>query len=395
MSSKEGSHSGLVRTPGKRMFRKKPGVRIPPSPQTRILITQLTKIYTKILIMGEFNEDSNTSTLQVEDAPASTLVHKDKEINSQSVQDELGKIQDPRDIIASLASGKVTIDNNDAASSSENEVSNLQKKLLSPEEVVPLRGTNDKYTIEGKNGRKIAVAGNSHTHNIDAYGEVVRMLISQKPDIVLVENMAFKLELVDSLVNSEISDKEVMERHGEQVYLAWLAKKSGIEVQGWDIPANEQIALAITELHTSIEDIAAQGVLMGMMNAKQSNETVNLETLVDRGIKATGLTLEQAAIQFGLPADKDKLQELIRTTIDKMTKDQLGESISFDKISLEQVRRMADPAKNPLYNFLVRLRDKRAMETIYQASKTYKSIFVTSGSDHARMWRPALNSLEL
>lgn len=352
--------------------------------------------------MEEINENSDTNTSQIKETPNSTQVHQDNQINSPSVSDDLDKLQDPREFIASIASGNHKNDNNSTSLShgksnelGENEVANLQKKLLIPEEAVPLRGTNDKYTIESKNGKKIIVAGNSHTHNLEDYGEVIKMLSGEKPDVVLVENMAFNLELINSLVNSDLSDKDVMERHGEQVYIAWLAQKRGIEVQGWDIPVREQMALAINELHSPIEDIVAQGVLMGIMNAKQNNEIVNLEILVDRGIKATGLTLEQAATQFGLPSDQNSLKALINTTIIRLTEDQLGERISVDQITLEQARKMVDPATNPLYNFLVRLRDKKAIETICEASKTYKNILVTSGSDHARMWKPALNSLEL
>ncbi|HEX9504229.1 MAG TPA: hypothetical protein VF974_08015 [Patescibacteria group bacterium] len=139
----------------------------------------------------------------------------------------------------------------------ENPITEPYKKLLlAPKQEEQKRHESPTWPLYDYNctdpqGSTIFVEGYAHVASLNeqdnqgnTYQKIVEKFHKEHPDILLVEGSSDEVS-ADIMKEEEkrikegqlpFTDEEVIERYREQIYLAWKARKEGIEVKSWDIP---------------------------------------------------------------------------------------------------------------------------------------------------------------
>lgn len=272
-------------------------------------------------------------------------------------------------------------DNVDQAS----ELDKLVRLLRTPEEEAKIAAESDTgptYKYEHPVGeREIAVHGFKHSYDFKEVEGIVNDFTARDPDILLVEGS------VDAYgeILFETPDAAVIRQYGEQVYMAWLARKNGKEVKSWDVPFEQQLE-AVRPTHTP-------DAIMGWILAQGSKH------LHDSGRPVTPSELLQV-IEVGLKLSPDQLREQLGVAITPEYIESLAQKyagVPFADISKEDLERLSTPRNtgetNNVARDMLKIRDTHALKVIAQSIQQYKKVFITGGAGHAISWEPAIKSL--
>lgn len=203
------------------------------------------------------------------------------------------------------------------------------------------------------------------------------------PDLVLREGT------VDFAVDSALSDEQVLERYGEQVYLERLARAKGIEVQSWDVSWEESMRDVLREGHAP-DAIVAWMMAQGTKHILKQHRVPSRETLAD----VLKVVLTPSAVE-AFQRDTGITFDLSQLDLERIGREYLGKPL--EELDFDTAEAHASPWRRGPTNDVLRrmneLRDARAIAMIADARRTGRKAFVLAGGDHVLAWQPALEAL--
>lgn len=260
-------------------------------------------------------------------------------------------------------------------------------KLRSPGEVAKISSelTSGEYSyyFRDSRGNQIHVNGCRHSYNIDEGNliEIQRKFENLQPNIILVEGSA---DLRSADVSIDTDPLKVLAEHGEQTYIAFLARKAGIEVKSWDIPLKD----LVVQIKDDFNSEAVVGYLIAIAikhirDAKLPQVFDSLRRIFEIGFGG----FDELEKIFGSSFEEERIQQIIMKYAGK----------SFSEVTYEEAENLASPGKQGETNLVIRrlneLRDKNAINRIALEKQRHEKIFVTAGQGHAIVWEPVLRQM--
>lgn len=246
------------------------------------------------------------------------------------------------------------------------------------------RGETGPHLFRGVDGeQRLTVFGTAHVFDRAEVGDLRRAFEEASPDFVLREGT------VDFTIDPALSDEQVLERYGEQVYLERLAHAKGIEVRSWDVPWEETMRDAIAHGHAP-DAIVAWMMAQGTKHLLKQGRVPSRETLADiLKVVRTPAVVEALRRDTGFEFDPDRLD------LDRIGREHLGKSLA--ELDFDTAEAHASPWQRGPTNDVLRrmneLRDARAITMIAEAKRDGRRSFVLAGGDHVLAWQPALEAL--
>lgn len=246
------------------------------------------------------------------------------------------------------------------------------------------RGETGPHLFRGSDGaQRLTVFGTAHVFDRAVVGDLRRAFEEASPDLVLREGT------VDFSVDPALSDEQVLERYGEQVYLERLARARGIEVRSWDVPWEETMRDAIARGHKP-EVIVAWMMAQGTKHLLNQGRVPSREALAEILKVVRSLAVVDALRRdTGFEFDPDRLD------LDRIGREHLGKPLA--ELDFETAEAHANPWQRGPTNDVLRrmneLRDAHAITLIAEAKRAGRHAFVLAGGDHVLAWQPALEAL--
>ena len=279
----------------------------------------------------------------------------------------------------------------------------IKAKLYTPEQEEEHRNDlvdTNRLLYTAKAGDKvITIYGDRHPRETSAVQDIAAAFVANRPDVLYVEGDYHKIIANELSVDPNLTGEAVLEKHGEQGYMAWLGLKNGVDVKSWDIPFIKQLQFAVKNHGRD----ATMGWMVGQ--ALEHIHKAQASLPEDQRGATPRHVLEAAAGAAGLSVEEFKMQidaaDLDDAAIDviarKYTKQQLGVEKGVAEMTTQEAKALSDPAKPGETNAVIHsfnvLRDAHAMDVFYDAKKQYNKIFATSGRSHAVTWQPAVSAL--
>lgn len=267
------------------------------------------------------------------------------------------------------------------------------KDMLLDETAVQARreeaGNEDRYSYVTENSdTHVSVTGFEHTNEMSKLEDLEAQLKQLAPSIILTET---DRPLEDYFPGKDIDTITAQEAAatGEQVYIAWLARKIGIRTQGWDLSSHQLITETLQQknpdgtLRISQADIASWLVNYGTRSLLDRKQDVTLDNLC-------------AMINLGMPSALDDLS-LDRNVIAQLFVQETG--YSFGDLADPETRKKCwqvvdeKSSDNAWAKFKNRLRDEHAVQVISEVLKEDRRIFLSAGVSHAITWEKAIEHI--
>lgn len=274
-------------------------------------------------------------------------------------------------------------------------VVNPKDLLLTPEQEARVKREDAYFVCAKADEQEIRVAGMRHTNDIKKMQIMVREFKELYPDVVFVEGQSLE-KIFPKKPFEEITESEAAARE-EQVYMAWLARKHGKEVQNWDLTVEKQLR-GVLERQTEngrkyeLNDVRAWVVLYGLrkvyeMRMRPSQES--LEQVVSMGLPG----LENLGIDM---RDKKKIDEVLEQS-DMPSLEKLEERYDNEELRVKdqkEVTRLSNPQVNRVAREMNILRDRHAIDVLQKAKQVgFKKVFVSAGISHAITWEQAIKEI--
>lgn len=246
------------------------------------------------------------------------------------------------------------------------------------------RGETGPHLFRGVDGeQRLTVFGTAHVFDRAEVGDLRRAFEEASPDLVLREGT------VDFAIDPTLSDEQVLERYGEQVYLERLARAKGIEVRSWDVPWEETMRDAIAHGHAP-EVIVAWMMAQGTKHLLKQGRVPSREALAEiLKVVRSPAVVEALRRDTGFEFDPDRFD------LDRIAREHLGKPLA--ELDFDTAEAHANPWQRGPTNDVLRrmneLRDARAIALIAEAKRAGKHAFVLAGGDHVLAWQPALEAL--
>ncbi|MDO8622099.1 MAG: hypothetical protein Q7R80_02615 [bacterium] len=246
------------------------------------------------------------------------------------------------------------------------------------------RGETGPHLFRGVDGEhRLTVFGTAHVFESSGVSDLRRVFEEDSPDLVFREGTA------DFSFDPALSDEQVLERYGEQVYFERLARAKGIEVRSWDVPWVETMRDVLQRGHAP-DAIVAWMMSQGTKHILKQGKVPSRETLADvLKVVCTPVMVEALQRDTGVSLDVNQLD------LDRIAQEYLGKPLA--QLDFETVEAHANPWQRGPTNDILRrmneLRDARAIALIAEAKRAGRRAFVLAGGDHVLAWQPALEAL--
>jgi hypothetical protein len=256
------------------------------------------------------------------------------------------------------------------------------------------------------NGKRLIIAGFDHTTKYEDYKPALDMfngwLESNKNNkiLVIVEGTESK-DVAEKLVqdNREMDEREIVNSHGEQVAIAYLALRNGVKTECWDLSFMEQMS----EIS---ENFGRDNTLLWFLSQsfihlriEQKNlDLDNVKKMIESRVGVSSKDLENI------------MGTLTKEMVDRLLNDKLGydtDKINSTDLIYKKFSRLSDPtlteeelsdlspqeqiiAKIP--KLMGNIRDKLAIGYIrtIAADTNTTELFVSCGKTHADEWMKIL-----
>lgn len=272
------------------------------------------------------------------------------------------------------------------------------------------------YKLENMQGKTIRVEGYKHVDRFTKKNEqggkqpdqnyastVIKAFTEEDSDIVLVEGSADAIAKRIIKEQPDVTGDLVIKQHREQVYMAWVALKTGKEVRSWDIPWIDQ--MKYSRKYNGADALVGWAAAAGAKHLHESSMPLSVDNLVEAMAGAANLTLTDEERVQGVTL-RTKLSNVLAidlteghvdTVIKRYTQEQLGVAKSYAELTAQDVEQLSSPTgsgeTNKVSAGLNTLREGHAIDTIDEVKKTHNKIFVTCGGSHAVTWEPALDAM--
>jgi len=255
-----------------------------------------------------------------------------------------------------------------------------------------------------KNGKKVIVVGLNHTRNLEDCGSVLekfneflsRKNVPEGDKYVLVEGVEFVEIARKELEKDPLQTPEqIINRYGEQALIAYLALKSGIKVESWDMSFREQLKQASERFGT--ENTAVWFLSQSFIHLRNQGLDLTIENAINQVSQQVGIPPEELKRLTNLE-DEDEVKRNIESRLGYSLED-----ISSNEETYRRFSRLADPTltEEELKNLseeeraiiqipreMGRIRDEHALRKIEELLSTNRDreVFVTCGKVHAEEW---------
>src|SRR6266481_348704 len=249
-------------------------------------------------------------------------------------------------------------------------------------------------------GKEFIAIGLPHTLDLRSLNSYKDIFNEKHPGIMLVESGVLLVE-GSPLPEIDPSEKpqDIVEKYGEQVYFAWLAKKAGIPIEYWDFDFKDKVKVAIEnhEVNDFLGWLMGAALKVFFENRKHSMEKTNeIDKISDKEVgqlKSVFLRhITPELIQYVL---KEKGVDISFIDFDVLAIAYCGKSLR--EMTFGDVVRISDPYIEGRTNNVVRDLDKSrneyAISTIERLKSQYKTILATAGLDHIITWELALKEI--